>query len=92
MVVILVTSCYFEIIVANLSISYQLICCGSVAFDPLRIRIGGSLQDRVAYGVGKLSSPCVPFRKMANGLFGFSHGCLTMDRWDELNLLLKKTG
>ncbi|RWR77247.1 Glycoside hydrolase [Cinnamomum micranthum f. kanehirae] len=77
--------------VLNLDLNHPILAKAIQAFDPLRIRIGGSLQDQVVYGVGKLSSPCVPFRKMANGLFGFSHGCLTMDRWDELNLLLKKT-
>ncbi|KAF6154989.1 hypothetical protein GIB67_043291 [Kingdonia uniflora] len=58
----------------------------------LRIRIGGSLQDQVVYDVGGLKYPCHPFRKMAYGLFGFSKGCLHMDRWDELNHLLSKTG
>ncbi|KAK1292810.1 Heparanase-like protein 1 [Acorus calamus] len=29
---------------------------------------------------------------LAGGLFGFSEGCLRMDRWDELNLLLQSTG
>ncbi|KAE8668017.1 Detected protein of confused Function [Hibiscus syriacus] len=34
----------------------------------------------------KLSkSPCYPFVKTKHGLFGFSKGCLQMNRWDELN-------
>ncbi|KAL6645091.1 hypothetical protein ACP70R_016699 [Stipagrostis hirtigluma subsp. patula] len=61
------------------------------AFDHLRIRLGGSLQDRVVYDVGT-DSPCSPFRNMSNGLFGFSDGCLSMDRWDKLNDLFQKTG
>ncbi|EAZ26032.1 hypothetical protein OsJ_09885 [Oryza sativa Japonica Group] len=61
------------------------------AFDNLRIRLGGSLQDRVVYDVGT-NSPCAPFTNMSNGLFGFSDGCLSMDRWDKLNALFQKTG
>lgn len=63
----------------------------SAAFDNLRIRLGGSLQDRVVYDVGT-NSPCTPFTNMSNGLFGFSDGCLSMDRWDKLNALFQKTG
>lgn len=62
------------------------------AFKGLRLRIGGSLQDQVVYDVGNLNIPCHPFRKQEDGLFGFSHGCLHMDRWDELNGFFKKTG
>lgn len=63
-----------------------------VAFKGLRIRIGGSLQDQVIYDVGNLSSPCSQFRPEKNGMFGFSKGCLQMDRWDELNRLFIRTG
>ncbi|CAN1839785.1 Heparanase-like protein 1 [Linum perenne] len=63
-----------------------------VAFGPLRIRIGGSLQDQVLYDVGKLGSTCHSFFKMKWGLFGFSKGCLHMDRWDSLNNLFSRTG
>lgn len=63
-----------------------------IAFKQLRIRIGGSLQDRVLYNVGNLRSPCHPFQKMNDGLFGFSKGCLYMRRWDELNQFFSKTG
>lgn len=78
--------------VLNLDLDNPLLSKAIQAFDPLRIRIGGSLQDQVIYGVGTSGSPCAPFRKTAEGLFGFSDGCLSMDRWDELNLLFKKTG
>ncbi|CAD6202589.1 unnamed protein product [Miscanthus lutarioriparius] len=61
------------------------------AFDHLRIRLGGSLQDRVVYDVGT-ESPCSPFTNVSNGLFGFSVGCLGMDRWDKLNDLFQRTG
>lgn len=56
------------------------------------MRIGGSLQDQVFYDVGNLNSTCHPFRKMKDGLFGFSKGCLPMNRWDELNDFFSKTG
>ncbi|XP_021616033.1 heparanase-like protein 1 isoform X3 [Manihot esculenta] len=62
------------------------------AFRYLRMRIGGSLQDQVFYDVGNLNSTCHPFRKMKDGLFGFSKGCLHMNRWDELNHLFSRTG
>lgn len=78
--------------VLNLDLYHPFLVKAIQAFDPLRIRIGGSLQDQVVYSVGNLGSTCEPFKKMASGLFGFSKGCLSMERWDELNLLFKKTG
>ncbi|TXG51684.1 hypothetical protein EZV62_024208 [Acer yangbiense] len=65
---------------------------GIIAFKPLRIRIGGSLQDRVLYDVGNLKFPCHPFMRMEDRLFGFSKGCLRMSRWDELYHLFNTTG
>lgn len=62
------------------------------AFEHLRIRIGGSLQDQVLYDVGNLKTPCHLFQKVSWGLFGFSKGCLHMSRWDDLNQLFKTTG
>ncbi|XP_052185239.1 heparanase-like protein 2 [Diospyros lotus] len=61
------------------------------AFNPLRIRIGGSLQDQVVYEVGKVKK-CPYFKKIKDGMFGFSHGCLPMQRWDGLNNLFNQTG
>ncbi|KAL4310558.1 hypothetical protein GQ457_01G007490 [Hibiscus cannabinus] len=46
------------------------------SFNPLRIKVGGSLQDN-----GKEDS-----------LFGFSEGCLSMERWDQLNTFFNHTG
>lgn len=34
---------------------------------------------------------CLPMKKQADGLFGFSKGCLPMERWDDLNDLFNKT-
>jgi heparanase 1 len=69
-------------------------CDFLIALKPLRIRLGGSLQDQVVYDVGSLKSPCHPFQKMPRqvGLFGFSKGCLHMNRWDELNHFFNQTG
>ncbi|VVB13642.1 unnamed protein product [Arabis nemorensis] len=78
--------------VINMDLSCPLLAKAVQAFKPLRIRIGGSLQDQVIYDVGHLQTPCRPFRKMNSGLFGFSKGCLHMKRWDELNSFLTATG
>lgn len=78
--------------VINLDLSHPLLANAIQAFQSLRIRIGGSLQDQVLYDVGDLKAPCHPFRKMKDGLFGFSKGCLHMQRWDELNQLFNRTG
>ncbi|CAN0923543.1 Heparanase-like protein 1 [Linum grandiflorum] len=61
------------------------------AFDPLRIRVGGSLEDLVVYKVGRAIKHFPKFKKQKNGLFGFSRGTLTMKRWDHLNAFFNKT-
>ncbi|XVE91584.1 hypothetical protein REPUB_Repub01dG0022300 [Reevesia pubescens] len=66
-------------------------CNYNQSFDPLRIRIGGSLQDQVVYKVGNVKD-CPKFKKKDDGLFGFSDGCLDMERWDKLNTLFNQTG
>ncbi|CAL9751280.1 unnamed protein product [Musa acuminata subsp. burmannicoides] len=78
--------------VLNLDLSHPFLANAIQAFDRLRIRVGGSLQDQVVYGVPSLEYPCLPFSKMSGGLFGFSKACLSIERWDELNLLFQKTG
>ncbi|XP_068656282.1 heparanase-like protein 1 isoform X2 [Aristolochia californica] len=75
--------------VLNLDLHHPFLANAVKAFKPLRIRIGGSLQDQVRYDNGNLGLLCHPFRKLTDGLFGFSKGCLRMDRWDELNQLFK---
>ncbi|XP_057869228.1 heparanase-like protein 1 [Cryptomeria japonica] len=62
------------------------------AFAPLKVRLGGTLQDKLLYDVGNLSQPCHPFMRNTSLMFGFSKGCLTMSRWDEVNRFLAKTG
>ncbi|KAI3513354.1 hypothetical protein L1887_20685 [Cichorium endivia] len=75
----------------NLDLSNPVLTKAVQAFEHLRIRVGGSLQDQVVYNVGGISGPCHNFIKMKGGLFGFSKGCLRMDRWDELNQFFMKT-
>ncbi|XP_020096838.1 heparanase-like protein 1 [Ananas comosus] len=62
------------------------------AFNPLRLRLGGSLQDQIIYKTGKYYPRCQSFRLDPKSLFGFTSGCLTMDRWDELNQFFNETG
>nr|XP_043635670.1 heparanase-like protein 1 [Erigeron canadensis]XP_043635671.1 heparanase-like protein 1 [Erigeron canadensis] len=76
----------------NLDLSNPILVKAVQAFEHLRIRVGGSLQDQVVYNVGSYSGLCHPFTKMKGGLFGFSKGCLRMDRWDELNRFFAETG
>ncbi|KAK8584357.1 hypothetical protein V6N12_068601 [Hibiscus sabdariffa] len=61
------------------------------AFNPWRIKVGGSLQDNVAYKVGEVKS-CPDFLKKEDGLFQFSQGFLSMERWDQLNTFFNHTG
>ncbi|KAF5199079.1 Heparanase-like protein [Thalictrum thalictroides] len=78
--------------VPYLDLSHPILAKAIQAFDHLRIRIGGSLQDHVVYDVGTLKYPCHPFKKIDEEIFKFSEGCLHMNRWDELNHLFNKTG
>ncbi|CAL5441834.1 unnamed protein product [Camellia sinensis] len=78
--------------IINMDLSHPFLAKAIQAFERLRIRVGGSLQDQVLYDVGNLKTQCHPFRKMDGGLFGFSKGCLHMDRWNEVNHFFNKTG
>lgn len=62
------------------------------AFSPLRIRMGGTLQDKVVYETQGDETPCSIFTKNSSEFLGFSQGCLPMARWDELNSFFKQTG
>ncbi|KAK9996791.1 hypothetical protein SO802_021477 [Lithocarpus litseifolius] len=62
------------------------------AFSPLKIRLGGTLQDRVIYERTGNGQPCSPFVKNNSEFLGFSQGCLPMSRWDELSVFFKKAG
>ncbi|GMI94437.1 glucuronidase 1 [Hibiscus trionum] len=77
--------------ILNLDLRYEALINAIKAFNPLRIKVGGSLQDNVVYKVGEVSS-CPNFMKREDGLFGFSQGCLSMERWDQLNRVFNHTG
>ncbi|KAM4106393.1 hypothetical protein ACB094_04G062300 [Castanea mollissima] len=62
------------------------------AFSPLKIRLGGTLQDKVIYERTGNGQPCDPFVKNNSEFLGFSQGCLPMSRWDELSVFFKKAG
>ncbi|XP_073315361.1 heparanase-like protein 2 [Primulina huaijiensis] len=78
--------------ILNLDLNSKILANAIKAFNPLRIRIGGSLQDQVLYKIGTFSEKCPHFRRSENGLFGFSIGCLQLDRWDLMNKLFSETG
>ncbi|PKA53671.1 Heparanase-like protein 1 [Apostasia shenzhenica] len=78
--------------IINLDLKNPILHNALKAFNPLRIRLGGSLQDQVVYKVGKNHPWCRKFQNVTEGLFGFSTGCLNMCRWDKLNALFNETG
>ncbi|GMI94493.1 glucuronidase 1 [Hibiscus trionum] len=76
--------------ILNLDLRYGALINAIKAFNPLRIKVGGSFQDNVVYKVGEVSS-CPNFMKREDGLFGFSQGCLSMERLDQLNRFFNHT-
>ncbi|KAG1341993.1 putative Heparanase-like protein 2 [Cocos nucifera] len=78
--------------IINLDLNNTILFNAIKAFKSLRIRLGGSLQDQVVYKVGEEPATCEDFKLDKNGLFGFSEGCLSKCRWDELNAFFNKTG
>ncbi|OWM86737.1 hypothetical protein CDL15_Pgr015773 [Punica granatum] len=77
----------------TLDLTNKILLSAIKAFSPLRVRMGGTLQDKVTYETqADDQTSCTPFTKNSSEFLGFSEGCLPMSRWDQLNAFFKQTG
>ncbi|XP_022965665.1 heparanase-like protein 3 [Cucurbita maxima] len=76
----------------NLDLGNNVLLNAVKEFKPLKLRLGGTLQDKIIYETEDHQQSCVYLSRNTTELFGYSQGCLPTKRWDELNEFFKKGG